>query len=89
MITRSKSRKNKNTQNNTHEVDNNMNTETTSHGNEMDFDINNQLGNSQTIAHISMANEESGTRGPNEENAETQKITLFHWEKNTSHKRLG
>ena len=63
MITRSKSRKNKNTQNNTQEVDNNMNTVTTSHDNQMEFDINNQLGDSQMLAHISMGNQESGTRG--------------------------
>ena len=52
-----------------------MNTETTSHDNEMEFDINNQLGDSQMLAHISMGNQESGTRGPNDENTERQQIT--------------
>ena len=44
----------------------------------MEFDINNQLGDSKMIAHISMGNQESGTRGPNDENAETQQLSLIH-----------
>ena len=52
-----------------------MDTETTSHNSEMEFDVNNQLGDPDTMAQIETENQDSGTRGQDNEEAETQQIT--------------
>ena len=50
-----------------------MNTETaTIHNSEMEFDVNNQLGEPKTLAQITMENQDSGTRGQDKGETETQ-----------------
>ena len=55
-----------------------MSTNTDTQSNKMEFEINNQLGDPDTLADISEENQESGTWGQNrqyDENAETQQLT--------------
>ena len=78
MITRSRSRLAKHIHNNTNSLNNKMNTETVTTVNsnsEVEFDINNQLGDINTLNQITMENQETGMRGQDDEETETQQIT--------------
>ena len=61
MITRSRSRRNKDIQNNIHNLYSNMSTNTSTQSNAMEFEINNQLGDPDTLADISGKDQASGT----------------------------
>ena len=45
------------------------------HNSEMEFDVNNQLGDPKTLAQITMEIQDSGTRGQDNRETETQRIT--------------
>ena len=55
-----------------------MSTNTSTQSNAMEFQINNQLGDPDTLADISEEDEASGTRGLNGQNDKTQKHNKLH-----------